>query len=226
MDTTGLTMTHEIHALIFDLDGVIADTIELHYLSWKRLADEENVLFTHQDNDRLRGLPRRESLDIFVRGRHLDEDTAQQWMQRKNGYFHEYLAHFSPANRLPGVARLLDEARAAGLKLGVGSASKNAHAVLERLELLDAFDVIGDAHAVMRHKPAPDVFLWVAERLGVLPAQTLTFEDSSVGVEAALAGGFWVVGLGTAAVGQAHVVLPDLVNVNLQMLLAQLDEAI
>jgi beta-phosphoglucomutase len=218
-------MTTEIRALIFDLDGVIADTIELHYLSWKRLADEENVPFTRQSNDQMRGLSRRESLDHFAIDRLLDEDIAQAWMQRKNGYFHEYLAHFTPANRLPGVTGLLDEARAAGLKIGLGSASKNARAVLERLELLEAFEVIGDAHSVSRHKPAPDIFLWVAERLDVPPGQTLIFEDSSAGIEAALAGGFWVVGLGTADVGKAHVVMPDLENANLQTLLVCLGEA-
>jgi HAD superfamily hydrolase (TIGR01509 family) len=103
------------------------------------------------------------------------------------------------------VVRFLDEARAAGLILGVGSASKNARLVLEKTGLLDRFTAIGDGYSVGNGKPAPDLFVWVAARMGLAPSQIVVFEDGEVGVEAALAGGFWTVGLGATSGGRAHV---------------------
>ncbi len=157
-------MTAGIRAFIFDMDGVITDTVEFHFLAWKRLAEEENIRFTRQDNDHLRGLSRRGSLYRIFQGRPIDEHTAQGLMQRKHNYFQEYVCQLSPDNRLPGVTIFLQEARTAGLLLGVGSASRNTRDVLKRLELLDFFDAIGDAYSVVSCKPAPDIFLWVAGR--------------------------------------------------------------
>jgi len=215
-------MSPEIRAFIFDMDGVITDTVEFHFLAWKRLAEEENVPFSRQDNEHLRGLSRRDSLYRVFKEHPIDENTAQAFMQRKHEYFQEYLCQLSPDDRLPGVTALLHEARAAGLLVGVGSASRNTRDVLKRLELLDFFDAIGDAYSVVNSKPAPDIFLWVAGRLNVSPAQTVIFEDAEAGIEAALKGGFWTVGLGSANVERAHVVFPDLTEVKVQDILAQL----
>lgn len=205
-------MPLDIRAFIFDFDGVIADTTELHYRSWQRLADEEGIPFNRQDNEELRGVSRRESLTRLLRGRPVDEATARAWMTRKNEYFLACLNEFTPASVLPGVVNLLDEARAAGLRTGIASASRNVHAVLERLQIADCFDAIADANCVANNKPAPDVFIWSAGRLGVSPSQALIFEDSEAGVTAALAGGFRVIGIGVAAVGGAHIRLPDLAD--------------
>jgi len=203
-------VTGSITAFIFDLDGVITDTAEFHFLAWKQLADEEGLPFTRADNEQLRGVSRRESLNRMLKGRPIDEVTAESWMERKNNYYRKYLETITPEYALPGVFAFLDEARAAGIKLGIGSASKNARDVLARLKLLERFDAVGDGYSVVNTKPAPDLFIWVAGRLNVPPPQAVVFEDAEAGIEAALAGGFWTVGIGTANVQKAHVVTSGL----------------
>jgi beta-phosphoglucomutase len=199
-----------ILAFIFDLDGVITDTAELHYLAWKRLADEEGIPFTREDNDRLRGVSRRESLNRILKGRPVDEATAQLWMARKNDYYLQLLNNLAPQDCLPGVADFLKDAQSTGIKIGLGSASKNARMVLEKLDLLNRFDAIGDGYSVVNSKPAPDLFVWVAGALHVSPTQAVVFEDAEAGIDAALSGGFWTVGIGCAKVGHAHIVVSDL----------------
>lgn len=183
-------------ALIFDLDGVVADTEALHYASWQRLADAEGVAFDRAANAALLGRTREDSLRIFAGTRDLDAATAADWLARKQGWFVESLASMTPADALPGVPALIDEARAAGLGLGLASSSRNARAVLGQLGLLDRFEVVADGATVTLAKPAPDVFLWVADRLGVPPGNCIVFEDSPAGVAAAQAAGCIVVGLG------------------------------
>ncbi len=203
-------MTLDIRAFLFDLDGVITDTAEYHFLSWKRLADEIGIPFTREDNEALRGVSRRQSLDLVLKGRPVDEARAQEWMERKQNYYLEYLETIKPDDVLPGVRALLDDAHAAGIKIAVASASRNARPVLEKLNLLDTFDAIGDGYSVINTKPAPDLFLWTAGRLDVSPLQAVVFEDAEAGVDAALAGGFWTVGLGSANVSRAHIRLNSL----------------
>jgi kojibiose phosphorylase len=117
-----------------------------------------------------------------------------------------------PADVLPGALNLLDEAHAAGIKTAIASASKNARPVLDKLQIADRFDAVGDGYSVVNTKPAPDLFIWTAGRLGVSPGQAVIFEDAEAGIAAALTGGFWAVGIGAADVGKAHLVLPDLAN--------------
>lgn len=186
----------KIEAFIFDLDGVITDTAEYHYLAWKQLAEEENYPFTREDNEQLRGVSRRESLHRLLKGVTVSEETVQDYMQRKNDYYRTYLTQITPQNLLPNVAEFLRAAKLAGLRLGIGSASKNAVEVLERLELLNTFEAIGDGNSVVNGKPAPDLFVWVAGRLSINPSQALVFEDAEAGIEAARAGGFHTVGIG------------------------------
>lgn len=216
-------MSLDIRAFIFDLDGVITDTAEFHYRSWKRLADEQGIPFTRQDNEALRGVSRRESLNRLLKGRAIDEATAQEWMTRKNQYYIAYLDEITPANVLPGVLNLLDEARAAGIMIALGSASKNARPALEKLQIIDRFDAVGDGYSVVNTKPAPDLFIWTAGRLDVSPPQAVVFEDAEAGVAAAITGGFWVVGIGTADVDKAHVCLPDLANAHAAEVIAALN---
>lgn len=196
---------------IFDMDGVITDTAEHHYLSWKRVADEEGIPFSRKDNDELRGVTRRQSLDRLLKGREMPESQKQDMMARKNRYFHELLDQVTPANLLPGVHDLLQEARAAGIRLGIGSASRNVRPICERLGILDWFQAIGDGGSVVNPKPAPDVFIWVAGCMNLNPARCVIFEDAESGVVAALAGGFRVVGIGPQErIGAAHLVRESL----------------
>ncbi len=213
-------------AFIFDLDGVITDTAEYHFRAWKRLADEEGIPFTREDNEALRGVSRRQSLLLLLKGRVLPEDQMEAWMTRKNDYYRAFLHDVTPRDLLPGVANFLREARTQGLKLGIASASKNARDVIHNLGILDMLDAVGDGYSVSNPKPAPDLFVWVAGRLDVPPAQSVVFEDAEAGVQAALAGGMYAVGLGPAnRVGKAHVVVPDLSNAHVADVLHSLPES-
>jgi beta-phosphoglucomutase len=215
----------EIRAFIFDLDGVLTDTAEYHFRAWKRLADEEGIPFTREDNERLRGVSRRRSLELLLNGRPATEEQMQEWMARKNRYYVEFIQQMTPADVLPGALDLLKELREAGIKIGIGSASKNTHAVLDRLDLWDYVDAVSDGHSVQRQKPAPDLFLYCARQLGVALHEAIVVEDAASGVAAALSGGFWVVGLGPEErVGRAHIIFPSLENVHLHDILEALDE--
>ncbi len=215
-------MPLDMRAFIFDLDGVITDTAEFHFRSWKRLADEEGIPFTRQDNEALRGVSRRESLRRMLKGRPIDEATAQAWMERKNNYYIALLNDITPDDVLPGALNLLDEARAAGIRTAIASASKNAQTVLDKLQIADKFDALGDGYSVVNTKPAPDLFIWTAGRLGVSPTQAAVFEDAEAGIEAALTGGFWAVGIGSADVSKAHIRLPDLSDAHVAGIIAGL----
>ncbi len=210
-------MTHPaIRAFLFDLDGVITDTAEYHYLAWQKLADEEGIPFSRQEADAMRGLSRRDSLQVLLKGRVLEEKTAQAWMVRKNNLYLSMLDRLSADSLLPGVRRLLTEARDSGIRIAVASASRNAHLVLDRLGILPLFDAIGDGQSVVNPKPAPDLFLWTAGRLNANPRQAVVFEDARAGIEAALAGGFWTVGIGPAVSDGPHIHVPDLTEVTVQ----------
>ena len=193
-------------AVIFDLDGVITDTAEFHYRAWQRLADEEGLPFDRQVNERLRGVSRAESLRIILAGREVSPERFEELLARKNRYYLEFLEELTPAHVLPGVLSLLDELEAAGIRAAVGSASRNARLVLERLGLTQRFAAIGDGYSVERPKPAPDLFLFLARELNVSPSACAVVEDAEAGITAALRGGFWAVGIGPAhRVGHAHI---------------------
>ncbi len=212
-----------IEAFIFDLDGVITDTAEFHYRAWKRLADEEGIPFTREENDQLRGVSRRQSLLLLLKDRVLPEDQMEAWMTRKNDYYRAFLEEVTPNNLLPGVYAFLREARQLGLKLGLASASKNARDVIEKLGIADLFDAVGDGYSVSNSKPAPDLFIWVAGRLDAHPAQSVVFEDAEAGIEAARRGSMFAVGLGPAdRLGKAHLVLPSLDGVSADTVLKAL----
>ncbi len=214
-----------IQGFIFDLDGVLTDTAEFHYRAWQRLADEENLPFDRQANEALRGVARRDSLLIIVGDRSYSEDQLQEMMERKNRYYVESIQTITPQDLLPGAVALLDELRQAGMKIAIGSASKNAKTVIEKLGIADRIDVITDGDSVEKPKPAPDLFLYAANQLGLNPAQCVVVEDAPVGVEAAIAGGMWAIGLGSRdRLGAAHIVLPNLMGVHWTNLQTKLDQ--
>jgi beta-phosphoglucomutase len=214
-----------IKAFIFDLDGVITDTAEYHFRAWKRMADEDGLPFTREDNEALRGVSRRDSLLLILKGQPRSEAEMQALMARKNGYYLDFIKEISPRDLLPGARELLEELRAAGYKVGLGSASKNAREVLDRLGITALFDSVSDGFSVERQKPAPDLFLHGAALLGLPPAECVVVEDAEAGIAAALAGGFYAIGLGPRErVGAAHAVFPSLKGVKLGDLLKALEK--
>ena len=216
-----------IGGFIFDLDGVLTDTSELHYLGWQRLADEEGLPFDRQANEALRGVARRDSLLRILGDRPATEEQIEEMMARKYGYYQLLVQGVTPNNLLPGALELIEELRAAGIQVAIGSASKNAQTVIAKLGIGELVDAVSDGYSVEEHKPAPDLFLHAAGQLGVAPEQCVVVEDAESGVEAALAAGMWAVGLGPKErVGAAHVVLPNLEGVRWANLRTRLMEIV
>ena len=216
-------MASRIRGFIFDLDGVLTDTAEYHYRAWKRLADEQGIHFTREDNEHLRGIPRRESLMLILKGRTYPEEKIQEMMERKNNYYLEFIREISPADLLPGARELLEEIRQAGLKSALGSASKNAPDVVRRLGIAGLLDVVSHGGSVTKQKPAPDLFLYAARQLDLQPDECVVVEDAAAGIQAGRAGGFHTLGLGPRErVGEAEIVMDSLQNVRLNEILALL----
>ncbi|MCX8024177.1 MAG: beta-phosphoglucomutase [Thermanaerothrix sp.] len=213
-----------IRAFIFDLDGVLTDTSEFHYLAWKRLADEEGIPFTREDNEALRGVSRHESLRLLLKGRTLPPEQFEEWAERKNRYYLELINQITSRNLLPGAVEFLQALQKAGLKRAIASSSKNARLVVERLNLLPWVDALVDGTMVERSKPAPDLFLKAAELLGEPPDTCAVVEDAEAGVEAARAAGMRVIGIGPyERVGKADLVLPGLNDLRLEEILKRLE---
>lgn len=211
-----------IAAILFDLDGVLVTTDDYHYQGWQRLADEEGIPFDRSMNDRLRGVSRMASLEILLEksSRSYTPEEKEALATRKNGYYRELITQITPKDLLPGTQAFLDRARAKGLKLGIGSSSRNAPAILEGVGLSTFFDVMVDGNQISQSKPHPEVFLLGAERLGLAPEACLVVEDAEAGVSAALAGNMPVLAVGSAAEDpratyrardlEAALALPDL----------------
>ncbi|MDT8450232.1 MAG: beta-phosphoglucomutase, partial [Wenzhouxiangellaceae bacterium] len=187
-----------IEALIFDLDGVLTDTAEAHYRAWQRLADELGIEFDRRVNRRLKGVDRMTSLDILLEraSRGYDDDERAALAERKNGYYRESIRRITPRDLLPGAREALETARAAGARLGLASASRNAPALLDRLGIAGHFDFIADPARVGRGKPDPAIFLAAARGLGTDPAACLGIEDAAAGIAAIKAAGMTALGIG------------------------------
>lgn len=200
-------------ALVFDLDGVLTDTAHLHYLAWKRLAEEIGVPFDEADNHRLKGVSRAASLDILLEraARDFGADEKNALMERKNAYYRESIALMGPEDLFTGVRELLSDARWAGLKLALASASRNAPELLAKLGIADAFDVVVDAGTVSRQKPDPEIFLAAAAALGMPASACIGIEDAAAGVAAIKAAGMAAIGIGDAReLALADRVLPTI----------------
>jgi len=185
-----------LRAVVFDLDGVITDTAEFHYQAWQQLADEEGLAFNRETNERLRGVPRRDSLLIILNGRDETEGRIQELMARKNSYYVAKLDKITPDHLLPGVLKLLDDLDTSQIVYAIASASKNAQTVCERLGIIDRLAVLADGNSVDRQKPYPDLFRYAAARLTCPPGRCLVVEDAAAGIEAALAAGMPALALG------------------------------
>ena len=217
-DDAKLTFPRPAQALIFDLDGVLTDTAQTHYRAWKRMADEEGFPFDQHVNEQLKGVDRMSSLEIILRHAGVVLGTEQKLAlaERKNGYYVEAIAEVTPKDLFAGVDRVLEQARARGLKLGVASASRNAAALLDRLGIADRFDYIANAAHIARAKPAPDIFLDVAAALGVPPSRCIGLEDAAAGVVSIKTAGMAAIGIGDATtLSRADACLPDIASFDL-----------
>lgn len=190
-----------IKAAIFDLDGVIVDTAKYHYLAWKHLAEELGFIFSEKDNERLKGVSRMRSLEILLETGGLSGKFSLQQMEamasKKNGWYVEYISRMDESEILPGTLNCLRGFNDLGIKLALGSASRNAPMILRNLSLTNCFDVIIDGTGTSKAKPDPEVFLLAASELSVPPKNCIVFEDAQAGLEAAKAGGMWAVAVGS-----------------------------
>lgn len=188
--------------VIFDLDGVICFTDHYHYLAWKALADSLGIDFDESKNDRLRGVSRMESLEIVLEGYHgapLSDAEKTALADRKNALYRQSLQTMSPKDLSDEVRDTLNALRAEGIKLAIGSSSKNTPLILERIGLAGFFDAVSDGNNITRSKPDPQVFTMAAEMLHLPAEKCLVVEDALAGLQAAAAGGFASAGLGPAA---------------------------
>ena len=217
-----------LKGVIFDLDGVLTDTAEDHYQAWQALADTYGFAFDRAVNERLKGVDRTGSLRLILdhAGTAVDADRFDAMLAEKNGLYRARLAAYSPANLFAGVTRLFGELRAAGLRIGLASASRNAGDVVRLLGIADQFDFIADAGAVAHAKPAPDIFLACADGMGLSPAQCIGVEDARAGISAIHAAGMVAIGIGSEeALPDADLNVPAIGDLTLGQILSTEQEA-
>ena len=192
----------KIKGLIFDLDGVLVFTDKFHYQAWKTMADELGVYFDETINHRLRGVSRMDSLEIILEryeGPDLSLREKEKLAEKKNEIYRTLLESMTPDDVTKEVRDTLTKLREKGYKLAIGSSSKNAKFILEKVELKDAFDAISDGNNITKSKPDPEVFLKAAEYFGLPPKACMVVEDAEAGIEAAKKGGMYAAGIGEAA---------------------------
>ena len=191
-------MTKKFLAALFDLDGVLVDTAKYHYLAWKNLARQMGFDFSEKDNERLKGISRMRSLEILLEigGITVDPETKARLAAQKNEEYVGLIRNMDESEILPGVKECLLALRGKGVKIALGSASKNSPLILGNLKIATLFDAIIDGNKALNAKPDPQVFLLGAQELGVSPNDCVVFEDAEAGVQAAKAAGMFAVGIG------------------------------
>ena len=211
----------KIQAAIFDLDGVIVDTAQFHFIAWKELAAEWNYTLTPEDNEKLKGVSRMDSVNKIAQWANVQTKPEKllDIAHRKNEIYLRFCNQLTPQHVLPGISSLINTLKANGVFISLGSASKNARFVLDKLGLLGVFDVVVDGNDVSKSKPNPEVFLKAAQFMGVSPEHCVVLEDAPAGIEAALAANMKVIGLGDAIeLQKAHLVLENTINLSLVQL--------
>lgn len=215
----------DLPAFLFDLDGVIVDTAHYHYLAWSRLAKELGFTFSLQDNERLKGVSRMRALDILLKIGQVSASTEEKaaMANRKNQWYVDYLETLDETHLLPGAHAFIVGSKKMGIKIALGSASKNARTILTKLELLPLFDAIVDGTMTTKAKPDPEVFLLGAQLLQVKTGRCVVFEDAQAGIDAARAAGMKAVGIGSKEnLSEASLVVPSLAHLNPETLCQQL----
>jgi beta-phosphoglucomutase len=198
---------------LFDLDGVLVSTEHNHFLAWQRCAHSLGIEFTEKENELLKGVSRVDSLKKILElgAKTISNEEFEALLKSKNDFYLESIQELNQSNLLPGVFNLLNRARELGILLGVGSSSKNANFILDKLRISSYFEVVIDGNGVTDPKPHPEVFLNGAKALGLAPEACLVFEDAASGIAAAKAGGFTAVGVGNPHIAdQADIYLNDL----------------
>ena len=187
--------------IIFDLDGVLVHTDEFHYQAWKQLADKIGVPFDREINNKLRGVSRMASLEIILNGAssRFSQTEKEMLAEEKNNTYRNLLSTLTPADVAPETLDTLKQLKERGIKIAIGSSSKNARYILERIGIIDMFDAISDGNNITHSKPDPEVFLKAAEYLCLAPSECIVVEDAEAGIDAACAGGFAGAGIGTAS---------------------------
>ena len=210
--TQSVSLLPELEAVIFDLDGVITDTAEYHFLAWKQLADELGLPFNREINERLKGVSRSDSLAIILEQGNLalTEEEKQTLTTRKNEHYKTMIEAMTPEQMLPNIRELLQALKQSGLKLAIASASENAPKVLERLEIIDMFDAVVNPRSARKGKPDPELFLLASEMLGIYPTHCLGVEDSFAGITAIKDARMPAIGIGDSSVlSEADYVVKD-----------------
>lgn len=213
-------MDNQNRACIFDLDGVIVDTAKYHFKAWRNLANQLGFDFTEKENERLKGVSRIDSLNLILEwgGMNFSEKIKADLAFQKNEEYLKYIKTMDTSEILPNVINILEQIQEkSNYKIALGSASKNAKLILEQVGLTKYFDYIVDGSMVTYGKPHPEGFLLAATQLETSPHNCIVFEDAPKGVEAALAGGMFAVGIGKEEeLGNAHIVLPNFSNIQFE----------
>ncbi|MFI8604933.1 beta-phosphoglucomutase [Cellulophaga baltica] len=214
-------MDNNSTGFIFDLDGVIVDTAKYHYLAWRKLANELGFEFTHEQNELFKGVSRKRCLEILldIGGVKATQQQFDTWMVEKNIDYLAYIENMDSSEILPDVPKVLEYLKQKKIPIALGSASKNAQPILEKVNLLSYFDTIVDGNNVTKAKPDPEVFLIAADQLGVKPSNCIVFEDAVAGIEAANAAGMISIGIGDAEIlNQAKYNFNDFTEIELSFL--------
>lgn len=194
---------NKLKAVIFDLDGVITDSAKYHYLAWKELADELDIPFDEEYNEKLKGVSRMESLQLILDNspvkRSDSQDEKNAMAEKKNDNYKELIKQITPDDILPGIFLFLKELKSEGIKIGLASVSKNAPFILKQLQLEEYFDYVADAEKVPNAKPFPDIFLVNMEHFGLTPEECIGVEDARTGIESIHRAGMKAVGVGTVS---------------------------
>jgi len=204
-------------AFIFDLDGVIVDTAKYHFLAWQKIAAELGIEFTPEHNEELKGVSRVRSLDIILA---LGKITASQndkdkWLKQKNEDYLSYLVNMDESEILPGVMQILRFLKEKKQPIALGSASKNARPILEKTKTISYFDAIIDGNDVTHAKPDPEVFLQAAKALNIPNEDSIVFEDSVAGIQAANIAKMTSIGIGEHSVlHEAQFIFPDFIHID------------
>ncbi|MEH7453334.1 beta-phosphoglucomutase [Gottfriedia acidiceleris] len=219
-------MKKQVEAIIFDLDGVITDTAEFHYLAWKKLGEELGIPFDREFNETLKGVSRTDSLERILklgnRQNDFTESEKNELATKKNAHYIELIRNISEKDLLPGIESFLKQIKQAGIKISMASASKNALMVVKSLGIINYFDHIVDASTVINSKPHPEVFLKAAEAVSAKPENCIGVEDAAAGVDAINGANMFSVAIGeTAILGHANLVLSSTEELDLDRIIDQ-----